>query len=295
MLELTMASFSQTFVDPCSDAGFKAIFCDPANKGLLIDFLNMVLPSDRRIADLRYETTEIPGVTLYNKAARLDLRCRDTLGRNFIVEVQNYWQEHFFRRCAYYAARIYSYGVEKGDGQRYDVEPVFLVALLNASMGLDRKDSCWDGRYLSSYTFRELYTGQVEDDTIFITFVELYRFRRQRFEDCADVFEQLCWSLKNMQNTCSAPKGTLDLRLLDLWRAGEIAAFPEGKRAQYDTDMITERDHENMMYSAEMKGRREGMAEGKAEVARAMLAAGMPVEQIVALTGLTEEQVKGLR
>ena len=49
-----------------------------------------------------------------------------------------------------------------------------------------------------------------------------------------------------------------------------------------------------MMYSAEMKGRREGLAEGKAEVARAMLAAGMPVEQIVALTGLTEEQVKGL-
>ena len=97
-----------------------------------------------------------------------------------------------------------------------------------------------------------------------------------------------------MQNTGSAPKGTLDLRLLDLWRAGEIAAFPEGKRAQYDTDMITERDHENMMYSAEMKGRREGLAEGKAEVARAMLAAGMPVEQIVALTGLTEDQVKGL-
>lgn len=223
-----MASFSQTFVDPCSDAGFKAIFCDPANKGLLIDFLNMVLPSDRRIADLRYETTEIHGVTLYNKAARLDLRCRDTLGRNFIVEVQNYWQEHFFRRCAYYAARIYSYGVEKGDGQHYDVEPVFLVALLNAGLGLDRKDSCWDGRYLSSYTFRELYTGQVEDDTIFITFVELYRFRRQRFEDCADAFEQLCWSLKNMQNTGSAPKGTLDLRLLDLWRAGEIAAFPKG-------------------------------------------------------------------
>ena len=131
----------------------------------------------------------------------------------------------------------------------------------------------------------------------------MYRFRRQRFEDFSDAFEQLCWSLKNMQNTGSVPKGTLDLRLLDLWRAGEIAAFPEGKRAQYDTDMITERDHENMMYSAEMKGRREGLAEGvakgKAEgvakVARAMLAAGMPVEQIVALTGLTEEQVEGLR
>ena len=61
----------------------------------------------------------------------------------------------------------------------------------------------------------------------------------------------------------------------------------------------TEWDHENMMYSAEMKGRKEGLAEGeakgKAEVARAMLAAGMPVGQIVSLTGLTEEQIKELK
>ena len=129
--------------------------------------------------------------------------------------------------------------------------------------------------------------------------MELYRFRRQRFKDCTDAFEQLCWTLKNMQSTGSVPEGTLDLRLLDLWRAGEIAAFSEGKRTQYDADMITERDHENMMYSAEMKGRREGLAEGLVEgvakVAKAMLAAGMPVGQIVSLTGLSEEQVEGLK
>lgn len=97
-----------------------------------------------------------------------------------------------------------------------------------------------------------LVEAVVEDDTIFITFVEL--------------------------------------RLTGLWRAAEIAAFSKEKRAQYDSDMITERDHENMMYSAEKRGRQEG----KAEVAKAMLAAGMPLEQIVSLTGLTEEQVKGL-
>ena len=174
-----------------------------------------------------------------------------------------------------------------------------MIGLLNTDIGLGRDGAAWKDRYISSYTFRELSTGQVEDDTIFITFVELYRFRRQRFEDCTDAFEQLCWSLKNMQNSGSIPEGTLDLRLLDLWRAGEIAAFSEGKRAQYDADMITERDHENMMYSAEMKGRREGLAEGRAEgvsdVAKAMLAAGMPIGQIASLTGLPEEQVEGLK
>lgn len=169
-------------------------------------------------------------------------------------------------------------------------EPVFMIGLLNTDIGIGREGAAWKDRYLSSYTFRELSTGQIEDDTIFITFVELYRFRRQRFEDCTDAFEQLCWTMKNMQNTRSIPEGTLDLRLLDLWRAGEIAAFSEGKRAQYDTDMITERDHENMMYSAEKRG----MEKGVMKVAAAMLAAGMPVGQVASLTGLTEEQVKKL-
>ena len=51
------------------------------------------------------------------------------------------------------------------------------------------------------------------------------------------------------------------------------------------------------------KGRAEGMAEGmvkgiakgKAEVARNMLAIGMPWSQIVQLTGLTENQLKQLQ
>ena len=72
------------------------------------------------------------------KAWRYGFRCRDDLGRNFIVEVQNYWQEHFFRRCAYYAARIYSYGTGKGDGQGYDVDPVFMIGLFNTDIGLGR-------------------------------------------------------------------------------------------------------------------------------------------------------------
>ncbi|HIR82354.1 MAG TPA: PD-(D/E)XK nuclease family transposase [Candidatus Cryptobacteroides pullicola] len=108
--------------------------------------LNTVLPPDRKIEDLHYATTELPGITLYSKASRLDLRCRDTLGRNFIVEVQNYWQEYFFRRCAYYAARIYSYGVKKGDWQRYDVDPVFMIGLLNTDIGLGRDGAAWKDR-----------------------------------------------------------------------------------------------------------------------------------------------------
>lgn len=97
-----------------------------------------------------------------------------------------------------------------------------------------------------------------------------------------------------MQYTGSFPEGTLDLKLNELWRAGEIVAFSKEKREQYDADMITERDHENMMYSAEMKGRAEGETRAGNRIAKAMLAAGMPATQIAALTGLAEDQIRTL-
>ena len=65
-----METSSQIYVNPLSDAGFKALLCDPANKRVL----NAFLPAGRRVSDLEYATTEIPGVTLSNKASRVDLR-----------------------------------------------------------------------------------------------------------------------------------------------------------------------------------------------------------------------------
>ena len=106
----------QRFVNLCSDAGFKAVLCDPANRHLLVALLNIVLPPERRVAELDYATTEIPGVTLSNKTSRVDLRCTSPDGACFIVEVQRSPQRNFFRRCVYYASRIYSLGSERGDG-----------------------------------------------------------------------------------------------------------------------------------------------------------------------------------
>ena len=116
-----METSSQIYVNPLSDAGFKALLCDPANKPVLIGMLNAFLPPDRTVEDLEYATTEIPGLTLAGKASRVDLRCTDTRGRSFIVEVQRSPQPNFFRRCVYYASRIYALGARRGDGQRYDI------------------------------------------------------------------------------------------------------------------------------------------------------------------------------
>ena len=40
------------FVDLLSDAGFKLVYANPANKSLLINLLNIVLPEFVRVSDI---------------------------------------------------------------------------------------------------------------------------------------------------------------------------------------------------------------------------------------------------
>ena len=288
-----METSSQIYVNPLSDAGFKALLCDPANKPVLIGMLNAFLPPDRTVEDLEYATTEIPGLTLAGKASRVDLRCTDTRGRSFIVEVQRSPQPNFFRRCVYYASRIYALGARRGDGQRYDILPVYLVALLDSGFGFRRDPSEWEGRYVSRYTFREKETGQVEDETISIIFVELDRFGKEEFGECAGAAEEWCWMLKNMWRL--QPGAAEYPGFEGMLAAGEIAGFSKEKRAKYDADMITERDMYNILETARQEGREAGLAEGEARVAKKMLAAGMPEEQIIEFTGLNAEQLAALK
>ena len=53
------------FVNLLSDAGFKAVYADPANKSLLISLLNAVLPDDVRVSDIiEYRDREQPPETI---------------------------------------------------------------------------------------------------------------------------------------------------------------------------------------------------------------------------------------
>ena len=101
-----------------------------------------------------------------------------------------------------------------------------------------------------------------------------------------------------------------------VWKiACEIARFSPEKRLRYEKEMITERDYRNILETArletaredgfaegEAKGKAEGLADGEAkgraakaaEIARAMLASGMEHSLISSLTGLSQEEIKGL-
>ena len=102
------------------------------------------------------------------------------------------------------------------------------------------------------------------------------------------------------------PKWATEKPCKDLLDAFEIDDFSKAKREQYDKDMYDEKRRNGELAAARDDGRAEGLAQGHAEgriegreeanmeVARKMLAAGMPVEQIVQFTGMDRGTVEKL-
>ena len=302
----------QRYVDILTDAGLKAVFGDQRNKDVLIDILNVILPPHRRVEDITYETTEIPGFTLFNKSVRFDLRCRGEDGRQFIVELQCYHQANFFRRCVLYASKAYDMGSQRGDGQVYDIPPVYFIGLLDKDLQDLQRYSPEDG-IISEYTFREKTTMKVPDETIFTIFVELNRFTKTK-EECETMLDKWCFALTHIGTLDKLPDELRTEAFERLFQACEIARFEPEVKLKYEKEMITERDYYNMLNTAkadglaaglaegEAKGLAEGKAEGLAEgevkekfrIAKVLKEQGVAASIIATASGLSEAQIAEL-
>ena len=316
------------FVNLRSDVGFKAVFADRNNKDILIGVLNQILPPEARIEDIKeYSDREQRRDVPYGKKTVLDLVCVDRDDRTFVVEMQASEEDFFFERCVYYASGLYH--LELSDGVRYKgLRPVYVVSFLNYRLRHD-DESLWDtDHFISNWRFTEKRTGMVADQTISVIFVEMTLFTKT-LEECVTEFDRLFYIFKNSEGFQRIPEwieeaGGISRRLAE---ACEVAAFDKEKKLKYEIDKMNEWDILAQREFAERKGfeagyadgeakgiadgmakgmadglakgkaegMAEGKAEGKAEVAKAMLEIGMPIGQILQLTGLTEKQVKALR
>jgi predicted transposase/invertase (TIGR01784 family) len=123
------------------------------------------------------------------------------------------------------------------------------------------------------------------DDTIFIIFAELRRFKKQLHECENDLENQ--------------PQELQDEIFTRLFDACDIPRFDEEKRIQYDKDMFDERRYNGEIAAAReeghmeghmegrIEGRIEGLSKGRAVMCRAMLEKGIPKETVAEIADLT--------
>ena len=286
----TSSETGQTFVNLLTNGGFKAFFGDENNKNEVMEVINSLLPEHCSVVDIEYMPTEHQGQVIdENKAMHYDYMCRDKSGAIFIVEMQQYKEKHWFKRCVSYACR--SYDRQNHRGEKYDVPPVFLIGLMGVD--IDHVDpELWKDRFVSEYTFREKLTHEVLDDTIFVIFAELAKFNKEP-EECLTKQDQMLYILKNSGTFTEIYRPLWDNfdALESILEKMKIAGFDEIKRMQYEKDMYDERRRNGEIAAAQ----EEGMNKERIRIAEKMLDAGMPIDQIAQITDLTSEEIEALR
>ena len=282
-----------------------------------------------------YSDREQQQDVIYGKKTVLDLVCVDKDDRTFIVEMQASEEDSFFERCVYYASGLYHLELSEGDlyGKlhpvyvvsflnyrlRHDDESLWDTDHLISYWQFTEKRTGMVANQTISVIFVEmtLFTKTLEEcvtesDRLF------YIFRNSGgFQKIPEWIEEA---------------GGISRRLAE---ACEVAAFDKEKKLKYEIDKMNERDILAQRVFAERKGfekgyadgeakgiadgmaqgmaqgmaegmaqgmaqgkaegKAEGITEGKTEVAKAMLEIGMPIGQILQLTGLTKEQIGALR
>ena len=164
------------YLDPKADLTFKKVFGE--HKNLVISFLNALLPLDKgkKIKSIEYLPSEMPPRTPFSKDTIVDVRCEETGGRKFIVEMQMNWTANFKQRVLFNAAKAYVRQMPKG--KKYHLlQPVYSLNLVN-----DTFEPEMDG-YYHYYSLVHYLNSKKTLDGLHLVFIELPKFKAKNLTE----------------------------------------------------------------------------------------------------------------
>ena len=164
------------YLDPKADVTFKKVFGE--HKNLVISLLNALLPLDdgKKVESIEYLPPEMVPRTPITKNTSVDVRCEETGGRKFIVEMQMEWTTAFKQRVLLNASKAYVRQLEKGD--EYELlQPVYSLNLVNATFEPDMEE------YYHYYRLVHYLHSDRVLEGLHLVFVELPKFRAKNLTE----------------------------------------------------------------------------------------------------------------
>ena len=316
------------YLDPKADVTFKKVFGE--HKNLVMSLLNALLPLDdgRRVESIEYLPSELAPRTPLGKNTIVDVRCEETGGRKFIVEMQMEWSPEFKQRVLFNSAKAYVRQLPRG--RRYHLlQPVYSLNFVNDTFEPDMA-----GYYHYYHLVHYLDSGK-ELDGLHLVFVELPKFRAGSLTAKKMQVLWLRFLTEINENTKKAPGALLaDPNVKEALEIVEESAYDDEEMAAYNgfwdrmsreatkqanmDRAFAERDAEKTRAdAAEVRAdaaeARADAAEARADAAEAradaaetkllqdkldtarnLKAMNLSVAQIAKATGLPKKQIKGL-
>ena len=278
------------YLDPKNDLTFKRVFGE--HKHLCMSLINSMLPLEKPIVSIEYQTGElVPELTDVLRHTIVDVRCTDSAGRQFIVEMQMYWSESFKSCVLLNASKAYVMQLDKAEDFEL-LQPVYALNFVNDRF---EKSPEMDNEYYHYYRIVNIKNTQKQIEGLEFLFLELPKYRPQNRAEkkLRDLWLRFLTEIN--ENTMEIPKALLAHKhTREAVGYMEKAAYTKEQLAAYDKWKIAAMTERSALKDAKKEGKIEGKMEEKMETAQKMLKDGMSIENVCKYTELTIQQIEEL-
>ena len=282
-----MAEFTERYINPFTDYGFKKLFGEEPNKDLLLDFLNVLLREEQgEIKDLTYLKNENLGAGELDRKAIFDLYCENEKGEKFIVELQKTKQNFFKDRTLYYSTFPIREQAKRADWN-YELKAVYTIAILDFVFDEDKHDT---SKFRYDVKLTDTQTNEVFYDKLTFIYLEMPKFNKT-LEELESRFDKWLYVIRNLNRLDKVPDKLRERVFEKLFETAEIARFTPDQIRSYEDSLKYYRDLKNSLDTA----KEEGWEERGIEIAKKALKMGLTVDDIVQLTGLSRHTVEQIK
>ena len=192
------------YLNPKADLIFKLVFGE--HPDLVMSLLNALLPlpEDGQIESVEYLTPEMVPENPAKKDSIVDVRCKDRQGRQFIVEMQLYWNEEFKRRVLLNASKAIVRQLDKGEDYSL-IQPVYCLSLIN-----DKAFDYETDEFYHDYAIVDVEHTDRHIEGLRFVFVELPKFKPQSIAEKKMAVLWLRFLTEIAEDTVEAPTELLE-------------------------------------------------------------------------------------
>jgi predicted transposase/invertase (TIGR01784 family) len=268
---------------PTNDMIFKMMFGDPKHSRILIHFLNAVIKPESPIKSVEIIKGELVKERLDEKGVRLDVVAR-TDKEIINVEMQLKDNRDMVGRALYYWSKLFGTQLYKGEE--------YIGLRRTVSISILGFEPFKDERYWHTFFIKDKETNEYLTDLLEMHFIELNKMRE------LDEKSALSFWIEFFKNPYSDKIKPVYKFVPELKEAKEVyeQAKSDPEAQEYMRVMEkAKRDYCSDINSAKNEGKAEGELKAKREAALKMLKKGMTPDEISEFTGLTIEEIKGLK
>jgi predicted transposase/invertase (TIGR01784 family) len=255
------------YADLKYDMVFKKAFASEADKELLIALLNAFL--ERKLAhpitDVEIKNPYVQGETKANRDSVVDIRCKNSAGDMFIVEMQMSQKKNFVKRAMYYLCMSIADSGRKGDDYDFNFPNAYSLNFLD--FDVDFSSYCSD--VVEYFSVSNEDHPQMRFEFANIVFVRLPRFVKPLAE-CESLRDKLIYSLCHAHE-CKEQPEQLRGNIFDrLFTVIKICNFSVMELEEYRARAMWKADRKAELDCARDEGieigRKENRKEGHKEV-----------------------------